>query len=101
MGILGLIIQLGTAIFVCYLGYTVELNYIALLVSPLGFIFGQLMRSRSQSSSRRREKGFNAIKAFISAYLTGLLAVAIFFGIGYGIMHILELRPAEGVGRYQ
>jgi hypothetical protein len=99
MGILGFFIQLGTAGFAVYLGYTFQLNYIYLLLCPFGFIFGQLMR-HSTGRSKRREKGLSAISAFISGYFVGLVAVAIFFGIGFGLMHILDMRPEEGVGRY-
>lgn len=99
MKLLGFFIQLGTAGLAAYMGYIFQLNFIYLLLCPFGFIFGQLMR-HSSGRSKRREKGLSAISAFISGYLVGLVAVAIFFGIGFGVMHILELRPAEGVGRY-
>jgi hypothetical protein len=100
MGFVGLLLQLSIAGLVGYMGYTFQLNFAVLLICPLGLIIGQLMRTRSRSSGRR-ERGMNAISAFIAGYLTGLVAVAIFFGVGYGLMHILDLRPAEGVGRYQ
>ena len=98
MGILGLIVQLLTAVFAFYLGLTFQLNPVFLLVCPLGFIVGHLMRRSTGASSKNREHGIGAL---ISSYLVGLVLVAIFFGIGYGVMHILDLRPAEGVGRYQ
>ncbi|MEX0329819.1 MAG: hypothetical protein AB3N64_00215 [Puniceicoccaceae bacterium] len=100
MGILGFLVQVGTACWVVYLGYVFDLNFIILLLAPLGFIFGHVIKTNARSSSKKNERGFNAISGFFSGYFVGLVAVAIFFGIGYGLFHILEMRPAEGVGRY-
>ena len=100
MGFFGFLLQLLTAIWVVYLGFVFDLNYIILALAPFGFIFGHLIKTNARSSSKRRERGFNAITSFFSGYLVGLIAVAILFGVGYGLFHILEMRPPEGTGRY-
>ena len=100
MGFLALVVQAMTAIFAAYLGFTSQFNIVFLLVCPMGFVFGHLMKRSTGASVQHHEHGLGAIRALVSSYLIGLLLVAIFFGVGYGIMHVLQFKPAEGVGRY-
>lgn len=90
MKTLGFLIQLATAGFMGYLGYIFHLNYAVFPIAAFGFLFGHMMR-------RHTRFGFTD---FISGYLVALILCVVFFGVGYGLMHILDLRPAEGVGRY-
>ena len=100
MGLLGFLLQLGTALYVMYLGYNFEINYVYLLVAPLGFLFGHMVRKSNHSLSYWAGKGGGVLSGIIKSYLTGLVLTAIFFGLGYGIMHVMMFEPAEGVGRY-
>jgi hypothetical protein len=98
MGFLGTLLYIATAGWMIYFGYTVNLNYGILLAAPLGFVFGHVIR-KSQSSSRvfGREDS-NVLVSVIKSYLTGLVLVAIFFAIGYGILFIMGYQPPPGAG---
>lgn len=90
MKTLGFLVQLATAGLMGYFGYIFFLNYAIFPIAAFGILFGHIMR-------RNAKLGFTD---FISGYLVALLLCVVFFGIGFGLMHILDLRPAEGVGRY-
>ncbi|MGC9451330.1 MAG: hypothetical protein ACP5I4_07780 [Oceanipulchritudo sp.] len=100
MPLLGLLVQLGTIGFLVYLGYTVQLNYILILISPLGLIIGHLMRKTKDRSSKRGGGFLNFVTDLVSAYIVGLVIAVVCFGVGYALLHILDLRPEEGIGRY-
>jgi hypothetical protein len=91
MKTLGLLIQLATAGAMGYFGFIFHLNYAIFPIAAFGILFGHMMRRNARMS----------FTDFLSGYLVGLILCVIFFGVGYGLMHILDLRPAEGVGRYQ
>lgn len=102
MSFLGFLVQLATALYLVYSGYgyqgsSMELNGAIVLVCPLLFMFGSAVRHNAKSSGRA---GFiGAIKMIVSGYILGLVLSAVFFGLGMGLMHILELSPEEGSGR--
>ncbi|NDV61618.1 hypothetical protein G0Q06_04065 [Puniceicoccales bacterium CK1056] len=90
MKTLGFLIQLATAGLMGYLGYIFFLNLAIFPVAAFGILFGHIMRRNAKLG----------ISDFFSGYFVALLLCVVFFGVGYGMMHILDLRPAEGVGRY-
>lgn len=90
MKTLGFFVQLATAGLMGYLGFIVYLNFVIFPIAAFGFLFGHIMRRNARLT----------FADFISGYLVALLLCAVFFGVGYGLMHILNLRPAEGIGRY-
>ena len=99
MGFIGLLLQIATAGIVIYMGYEFRLDYILLLLSPLGFMLGAWMRRLSKSGSQRR--GFTQfISDVFSGYIVSLVIVAVLFGAGFALFHVLEQRPAEGTGRW-
>ena len=101
MTLLGFILQLGTAAYMVYLGYTFQYeNYYIFLAAPLVFMLGQWMRRLSSRSNTRRQRRsfFQVISDLISGYIVGLVAVAVLFGIGYATMHVLDKRPPPGTG---
>ena len=77
------------------------MNYYILLISPLGFIIGGMMRKSSGSSSNAKGGFFERISGFFTSYIIYLVIAALCFGAGYAIMHVLDKRPPEGIGRYQ
>ena len=99
MGILGFLIQLATAAYLGYLGYTVQLNYILILISPLGFIIGSVMRKSANRSSKSGGGFFTFLTDLLSGYVVGLVIAAACWGAGYGLMHVLGMRPPPGTGR--
>ncbi len=101
MTLLGFILQIGTAAYMVYLGYTVQYqDYYIFLAAPLVMMLGQWMRRlSSRSNTRRHSKSFfQIIGDLISGYIVGLVAVAVFFAIGYATMHVLDKRPPPGTG---
>jgi len=100
MTLVGLILQLGTAGYLVYLGYTVQYEmYYVFLAAPLVFMVGQWMRRMSSRSSRRSRGLFQMLGDLISGYIVGLVATAILFAVGYAALHVLNQRPPEGAGR--
>jgi len=100
MTLLGYLLQLGIAGFLVYLGNTEQLNYIYLLVAPVGFMIGRWMTKLSSRSTKPHRSFFQFIGDLISAYVIGLVATALLFGLGFALLHILNLRPPPGIGRY-
>lgn len=98
MGFLGTLLYLATAGWMIYFGYTINLNYGMLLVAPLGFVFGFIIRRSSKSSQVFGGNNSNVFVAVIKSYLTGLVLVAIFFGIGYGLNFLMGYKPPPGAG---
>ena len=101
MTLLGFILQIGTAAYMVYLGYTVQYeNYYIFLAAPLVMMLGQWMRKLSSRANSRRPRRsfFQVIGDIISGYIVGLVAVAVFFAIGYATMHVLAKRPPPGTG---
>lgn len=102
MPFLGFLVQLATALYLIYLGHgyqnaSMEFNGAVVLLSPLLFMFGSAVRHNAKTSGRA---GFiGAIKMIVSGYILGLVLSAVFFGLGMGLMHILELSPEAGSGR--
>ena len=104
MKFLGFVLQSIIAVFLIYRGcfhqeWTHELNLALILGAPIMLMFGTAIKQNERSSNLPR--GFFAmIKYLIVSYIVGVILAVIFFGIGIGLYHILDLRPAEGVGRY-
>jgi hypothetical protein len=90
MKTLGLLLQIATAGLMIYFGLTFFLNYAIFPIAAFGILFGHMMRRNARMG----------LTDFASAYLVAVILCVIFFGVGFGLMHILDLRPAEGVGRY-
>ena len=82
--------QMATASVMGYLGYIVYFNIAVFPVAAFGILFGHIMRR----NARMR------FTDFLSGYIVALLLCAVFFGVGFGLLHILGLRPEEGIGRY-
>ena len=103
MSFLGFIVQSMIALFLVYKGYyyeqsSMEMTGALILACPILFMIGSAIRHNAKSKNRLGF--FGAIKLVIVSYGTGLVLSAIFFGIGIGLQHLLELRPPPGTGRY-
>lgn len=98
MGFLGTLFYIATAGWMVYFGYTLNFNIGILLVSPLGFMFGHIIRKSASSSRIFGHHNSNVLIGLIKVYLTGLVLVAVFYGVGYGINFLLDYRPPEGAG---
>ncbi len=94
--------QFATALYLIYSGYgyqhaSMELNGAIVLLCPLLFMFGSAVRHNAKTSGRAGFLG--AIKMILTGYIMGLILSAVFFGLGMGLMHVLELSPEPGSGR--
>lgn len=100
MGIIGFLVQVITAGFVGYLGYTHQIQYEVLAACPLGFMFGAFLSRSGRSSGGAPQHGFFAmIGNLITSYIIFAVATAICFGAGWVGVNALDLRPPEGAGR--
>jgi hypothetical protein len=102
MSFLGFLVQFATALYLIYSGYgyqhaSMELNGAIVLLCPLLFMFGSAVRHNAKTSGRAGFLG--AIKMILTGYIMGLILSAVFFGLGMGLMHVLELSPEPGSGR--
>ncbi len=100
MGFLGFLLQLAIAGYVAYMGYNFEVHYLFLALAPLGFMIGHMVRKTNSKQRFWGGNGSNVLGGIFKSYLVGAVLTVIFFGLGYGIFHILELRPPPEIGRY-
>ncbi len=103
MKFLGFVVHLIIALMLVYKGYyyqetSIEMNGALILAAPILFMIASAIRHNSKSKSKLGFLG--SIKLVISSYGTGLVISAIYFGVGMGLQHLLELRPPPGTGRY-
>jgi hypothetical protein len=100
MGLLGFLLQLAIALYVGVMGFNFEVHYLFLALAPLGLMVGHMIRKTNSKQRFWGGGGTDVITGIFKSYLIGALLTAIFFGVGYGIYHILELRPEDEIGRY-
>ena len=101
MTMMGFLLQIATAGALGYIGYYQYWEfYPYFFLAPLALMLGQWMRRHSSRSSKKKRGFFQSIGDLFSGYFFGLVATAIFLGIGFGLLHILEMRPPEGAGRF-
>lgn len=100
MGLLGLFLQLAILLYITLMGYNFELHWLFLGLAPLGLMVGQMIRKTNSKQRFWGGNGGGVLAGIFKTYCIAALITAIFFGLGYGIYHILELRPEEDIGRY-
>lgn len=100
MGFLGILLQLAIGLYVILMGYNFEVHWLFLVLAPLGIMVGHMVQKTNSKQRFWGGNGSGVLGGIFKSYMVAALITAICFGLGYGIYHILELRPPDEIGRY-